>query len=85
MAIDYFTRWIEAGSFAHVTQKVLKKFVEGDLICRYGPPEKIITDNAQNFNGRIIIELCAKWKIKQPHTWGHGQIWIKAKIIADSP
>ena len=85
MAIDYFTRWVEAGSFAHVTQKVLKKIVEGDLICRYEPLEKIITDNAQNFNGRIIIELCAKWKIKQPHTWGHGQIWIKAKIIADSP
>jgi hypothetical protein len=21
-------------------------------------------DNAQNFNGKIIVELCAKWKIK---------------------
>ncbi|KAG5233085.1 RNA-directed DNA polymerase (Reverse transcriptase), Ribonuclease [Salix suchowensis] len=46
VAIDYFTKWVEAGSFAHVTQKVVKKFVERDLICRYGPPEKIITDNA---------------------------------------
>ena len=42
----------------------MKKFIERDLICRYGPPEKIITDNAQNFNGKMIIELCAKWKIK---------------------
>jgi hypothetical protein len=64
VAIDYFTKWVEAGSFAHVTQKVVKKFIERDLICRYGPPKKIITNNAQNFNGKMIIELCAKWKIK---------------------
>jgi len=38
------------------------------LICRYGPPEKIITDNAQNFNGKMIIELCAKWKIKHSNS-----------------
>jgi hypothetical protein len=28
------------------TQKVVKRFIEKDLICRYGPPEKIVTDNA---------------------------------------
>ena len=43
-------------------------FVERDSICRYGPPEKIITDDAQNFNGKLIIELCAKWKIKHSNS-----------------
>ena len=28
VAIDYFTKWVEAGSFDYVTQKVVKKFVE---------------------------------------------------------
>jgi len=28
VAIDYFTKWVEAWSFAHVTQKVVKKFIE---------------------------------------------------------
>ena len=55
MAIDYFTKWVEAGSFTHVTQKVVKKFIENDLIGRYGPPEKIITDNAQNFKDRKSV------------------------------
>jgi hypothetical protein len=64
VAIDYFTKWVEASSYAHVTQKVVKKFIEKDLICRYGPPEKIVTHNAQNFNGKAIVELCTKWKIK---------------------
>jgi hypothetical protein len=27
-----------------------------------------MTNNAQNFNGKIIIELCAKWKIKHSNS-----------------
>ena len=68
VAINYFTKWVEAGSFAHVTQKVVKKFIERDLISRYGPSEKIITDNAHNFNGKMIIELYARWKIKHSNS-----------------
>ena len=68
VAIDYFTKWVEASSYAHVTQKVVKCFIEKDLICRYGSPEKIVTDNAQNFNGKIIKELCVKWKIKHSNS-----------------
>ncbi|XP_073262690.1 uncharacterized protein [Populus alba] len=68
VAIDYFTKWVEASSYAHVTQKVVKCFIEKDLICRYGSPEKIVTDNVQNFNGKIITELCAKWKIKHSNS-----------------
>jgi transposase InsO family protein len=68
VAINYFTKWVEANSYAHITQKVVKRFVEKDLICRYGPPEKIVTDNAQNFNGKMIVELCTKWKIKHSNS-----------------
>jgi hypothetical protein len=53
-----------------VTQKVVKKFIEKDLICRYGPPEKIVADNAQNFNSKAIMELCNRKSSIQipPHT-----------------
>ena len=47
---------------------MVKKFIERDLIYRYGPPEKIIIDNAQNFNGKMIIELYARWKIKHSNS-----------------
>ena len=54
IAIDYFTKSVEAFSYAHVTQEVVKRFIEKDLICRYGVPERVMTDNAQNFNGKMI-------------------------------
>jgi len=35
VAIDYFTKWVEAVSYANVTRKVVVKFIKKELICRY--------------------------------------------------
>jgi hypothetical protein len=43
VAIDYFTKWVEANSYIHVTQKVVKRFIEKDLFCRYGLPGRLVT------------------------------------------
>ena len=64
VAIDYFTKWIEAASYANVTRKVVAKFIRKELICRYGIPERIITDNATNLNNHMMSELCEEFKIK---------------------
>ena len=64
VAIDYFTKWVEAVSYANVTRKVVTKFIRKELICRYGIPERIITDNATNLNNQMMSELCEEFKIK---------------------
>jgi len=38
----------------------MNRFIERDLIFQYEAPGKKITDNAQNFNRRMIVELCVK-------------------------
>jgi len=58
VAIDYFTKWVEASSYANVTRKVVKKFIRKELICRCGIPERIITDNVTILNNHIMLELC---------------------------
>ena len=45
VAINYFTKWVEAASYASVTRSVVVKFIKREIICRYGLPRKIITDN----------------------------------------
>ncbi|XP_052734053.1 uncharacterized protein LOC128193383 [Vigna angularis] len=64
VAIDYFTKWVEAASYANVTRKVVTKFIKRDLICRYGLADKIITDNARNLNNQMMKELCEEFKIQ---------------------
>jgi len=43
---------------------MVKRFIKKDLICRYGLLAKLIADNAQNFNEKIIVKLYTKCKIK---------------------
>jgi len=64
VAIDYFTKWVEAASYANVTKQVVARFIKQNIICRYGVPERIITDNGSNLNNKTMKELCQSFKIQ---------------------
>ena len=49
VAVDYFTKWIEAKPLITITAQQVQQFVWKDIICRYGVPQTIITDNGQQF------------------------------------
>ncbi|RDX99613.1 hypothetical protein CR513_17308, partial [Mucuna pruriens] len=57
VAIDYFTKWVEAASYASVTKHVMIKFIKKDLMCSYNTPNHIIIDNETNLNNKMMIEL----------------------------
>lgn len=63
VAIDYFTKWVETISLAAITTKNTARFIKRDIICKYGVPSKIITENATNFVGKDLKLLCKKFKI----------------------
>ncbi|XP_038999487.1 uncharacterized protein LOC120125050, partial [Hibiscus syriacus] len=64
VAIDYFTKWVEAASYASVTQSTICRFLKKEIICRYGLPERIISDNALNLNNKMMKSVCEQFKIK---------------------
>jgi hypothetical protein len=64
VAIDYFTKWVEAASYANVTKQVVVRFIKNNIICRYGVPSKIITDNGTNLNNKMMKDLCDEFKIE---------------------
>lgn len=63
VAIDQFIKWVEARSYIHVTYKVVKRFIEKDLICRYGLLTRLVTNNAKTINEKMIVELYIKYKV----------------------
>ncbi|XP_070025716.1 uncharacterized protein [Nicotiana sylvestris] len=63
VAIDYFTKWIEAKTFKSVTKKEVVDFVHSNIICRFGIPKVIITDNGANLNSHLMKEVCQQFKI----------------------
>ncbi|XP_027170432.1 uncharacterized protein LOC113770223 [Coffea eugenioides] len=64
VAIEYFTKWFETESYKHVTKKVMTDFLRKHIICHFGVPETLITDNAKNLNNDIVDGLCDQFKIK---------------------
>lgn len=60
VAIDYFTKWVEIASYTNVTRQVVTRFIKKEIICRYGVPIKIITDNASNPNNKMMKEPCER-------------------------
>ena len=64
VVIDYFTKWVEAASYASVTKTVVARFIKNKIICRYGLPKRIISDNGLNLNNDMVMEVCTRFKIK---------------------
>ena len=54
VVIHYFTKWVEAASYKSVTQAVVARFLKHNIICRYGVPRELITDNGTNLNRKMI-------------------------------
>ena len=51
VAIDYFTKWIEAASHKVLNSKKVAQFIQTNTIYRYGVLNEIISNNRQHFKG----------------------------------
>nr|GEY67140.1 reverse transcriptase domain-containing protein [Tanacetum cinerariifolium] len=69
VAIDYFTKWIEAKHVAAITRSQIKKFVWDNIVCRFGLPGEIISNNEKQFEDNPFKDLCEKLCIRQCFTF----------------
>uniref|UniRef100_A0A2N9EY58 Uncharacterized protein n=1 Tax=Fagus sylvatica TaxID=28930 RepID=A0A2N9EY58_FAGSY len=63
VAIDYFTKWVEAASFKILNSKKVAQFIRTNIICRYGVPHEVISDNGSHFRDETE-KLLHEYKIK---------------------
>ena len=75
VVIDYFTKWVEATSYASVTKIMVARIIKKKIICRYKLPKRIISYNGLNLNNDIVKEVCTRFKIKH-----HNSVPYRPKI-----
>ncbi|GJU02138.1 reverse transcriptase domain-containing protein [Tanacetum coccineum] len=63
VVMDYFTKWIEAKAVATITDNQVKKFIRDNIICRFGLPGEIVSDNGKQFSE--FKDWCEKLNITQ--------------------
>nr|GEU90705.1 reverse transcriptase domain-containing protein [Tanacetum cinerariifolium] len=65
VAMDYFIKWIEAKAVATISGSQVKKFVWDNIVCHFGLPGEIVTDNGKQFSGDPFKDWCEKLNIIQ--------------------
>nr|GEW90377.1 reverse transcriptase domain-containing protein [Tanacetum cinerariifolium] len=65
VAMDYFTKWIEAKAVATITSGQVRKFVWDNIVCRFGISGEIISDNGKQFADNPFKDWCDKLNITQ--------------------
>ncbi|XP_022041472.1 uncharacterized protein K02A2.6-like [Helianthus annuus] len=88
VAVDYFTKWVEAKALASTTSAVVKRFIWEQIICRFGLPLRIITDNGTNFAADDLERWFKELNIEHTfssvaHPQGNGQVEAVNKSIVD--
>ncbi|XP_022862336.1 uncharacterized protein LOC111382551 [Olea europaea var. sylvestris] len=77
---------VEAEPLARITEANTTKFVWKSVICRFGIPHSIVSDNGQQFDNRKMRELCDELGIKKDfstphHPQANGQVEAVNKTI----
>jgi hypothetical protein len=67
VAIDHYSKWCEAKAVADHGTKTAAKFLEDDLICRYGVPRFVLTDNGGEWGAEFDI-MCKDYAIQHQRT-----------------
>jgi ribonuclease HI len=58
VAVEYFSKWIEAKPLATITSVTVQKFFWQNIVCRFGVPKAITVDNGTQFDAEAFKELC---------------------------
>jgi ribonuclease HI len=60
VAIEYFSKWIEAKPLATITLVTVQKFFWQNIVCRFGVSKAITMDNGTQFDAETFKDFCDK-------------------------
>jgi transposase InsO family protein len=86
VAVDYFTKWIEAAPITAITADNVENILWKDILCRHGQPSTLVSDNSTQFASVKIADFCKQYGIKQifssvEHPQTNGQAEAANKVI----
>ena len=86
VAVDYFTKWAEAEPLATITEQKIRNFVWRAIICRFGIPRALVSDNGKQFDNAKFRDFCAELGIKNyysspAHPQSNGQAEVTIRTL----
>ena len=86
VTVDYFTKWAEAEPLATITEQKIHNFVWRAIICRFGIPRALVSNNGKQFDNAkfrdFYAELGIKYYYSSPaHPQSNGQAEVTIRIL----
>ena len=94
---DIFSKWVEAFPLAATDSETLASVLVDEMVCWYGVPGSLHSDQGANLNSQVITALCKRLGINKTrttayHPQGNGQVErfnrtleaILSKVVADN-
>ena len=86
MAVDYFTKWVKVEPSATITEQKVRNFVWRSIICRFGIPRSLVSDNGKQFDNPKFRDFCAQLGIKNyysspAHPQSNGQAEVTIRTL----
>jgi len=83
VAIEYFTKWIEAELVAQITAHKIQHFM---IVFRFGIPKRLVYDNGTQFASQQLDKLCTKLGIRKvfasvEHPQTNGQVESSNRVL----
>jgi hypothetical protein len=60
VAVEYFSKWIEAKPLATITSATIQKFFCQNIVCRFGVPKAITVDNGTQVDAETFKTFCSQ-------------------------
>jgi hypothetical protein len=60
VAVEYFSKWIEAKPLATITLVTVQKFFWQNIVCRFGVPKAITVDNGVSLMPKLLESFVNK-------------------------
>ena len=64
VGVDYFTKWVEAEPLAIIIEQKVRNFVWHSIICRFGIPRALVSDNGKQSDNPKFKDFYAELRIK---------------------
>ena len=86
VVVDYFTKWAEAEPLATITEQKVRNFVWRSIVCRFGIPRALVSDNWKQFDNPKLRDFCAELRIRNyylspSHPQSNGQAEVTIRTL----
>ena len=65
---DTFTKWVEAFAVPNIEANTISQLLVEEVFCRYGAPNKLLSDRGKAFLANLTLEVCKLLGIKKVNT-----------------